>query len=124
MRQFFISILFALCLIAHAAEVPVLADPASAKRYDAFTHGLKCLKCEHQSIAESDSDFAKDVKTWVADAILVGRSDQEIKDMLQSRFGDRIFLDPPWQMNTYLLWLLPVLLALFGLGIWWSKLKK
>jgi cytochrome c-type biogenesis protein CcmH/NrfF len=75
-------------------------------------------------VAESDSDFAKDVKRWVAQAIIAGRSDQEIKDMLQSRFGDRIFWDPPWQLNTYVLWFLPLLLCLLGMIVWFRRIKK
>jgi cytochrome c-type biogenesis protein CcmH/NrfF len=96
----------------------VAAYASDQSRYDAFTHGLRCLKCEHQSIAESDSDFAKDVKAFVAQAIQDGRSDSEIKDMLKQRFGDRIFLDPPFQLNTLILWSLPAILCLVGLLIW------
>ncbi len=124
MLKWFVLIFLAILLPVYAVETPVFPDPVSEERYQAFTYALRCLKCEHQSVAESDSDFAKDVKHWVADAILAGRSDQEIKDMLQSRFGDRIFLDPPWQINTYLLWFLPILVCLLGIIIWLSKVRR
>lgn len=107
----------------HAATIPVIADPVMEKRYVHFTHELRCLKCQHQSIAESDADFSQDVKAWVAQAILDGKSDQEINQMLQDRFGDRIFLNPPWQGNTYVLWLLPVLCMLAGLLFWYRRIR-
>ncbi|MFI4955857.1 MAG: cytochrome c-type biogenesis protein [Gammaproteobacteria bacterium] len=125
MRQIISVILLSMfCIVTAWAQAPVFSDPVAEKRYESFTHGLRCLKCEHQSVAESDSDFSKDVKTWVAQAITDGRSDQEIKDMLQDRFGDRIFLNPPWQMNTYVLWFAPLLLCLLGLVIWIRRVRK
>jgi cytochrome c-type biogenesis protein CcmH len=125
MRQIIAIILLSLvCGLAAWADDPVFTNPVAEKRYESFTHGLRCLKCEHQSVAESDSDFSKDVKRWVAQAIKDGRSDQEIKDMLQERFGDRIFLNPPWQMNTYILWFSPLLLCFLGLVIWIRRVRK
>lgn len=112
-----LSIILLGCLSLMAAYA------SDQSRYNAFTHGLRCLKCEHQSIAESDSDFAKDVKAFVAQAIQDGRSDTEIKDMLKERFGDRIFLDPPFQLNTLILWSLPAILCLLGLLIWLRRTR-
>lgn len=124
MRYLLCVLLMCGALHAMAIDVPALTDPVMVTRYDTFTHGLRCLKCQHQSIAESDSEFSLDVKAWVAQALLDGRSDQEIKDMLQARFGDRIFLEPRWQINTYLLWFLPIIFFLSACAIWWSRVRK
>lgn len=124
MKKLLVIMLLSVSFFSAWADSPSFTDPVEQKRYESFTHGLRCLKCEHQSIAESDSEFSKDVKTWVAQAIHDGRSDQEIKDMLQARFGDRIFLDPPWQMNTYLLWFGPVILILLGCVVWLRRIIK
>ena len=68
---------------------------------------LRCLICQGESIDESDSPFAVDVRHLVREQIADGKSDQQIQDFLVARYGDFILMKPPLQPDTWLLWLAP-----------------
>lgn len=105
-----------LCVLALSPAV-LHADPDDQhkQRYQAFIHGTRCMVCQNQSVAESNSMFAEDMKKWLYEAIESGQTDYEIKEALISRFGDSVFYSPPMQTNTWLLWGLPAVFALIGL---------
>ena len=79
-----------------------------------ITKNLRCLICQGQSVYDSDSEFANSIKSLVADKLDEGISEKEIYDYLKVRYGDWILYDPKFSKNTYFLWLLPLLLFLFG----------
>ena len=87
-----VKILTSIILILSFWAVPSMAVDSS--RFDHWTQALRCLKCDHQSIAESDSDFAKDMKGWLREQIDAGKTDDDIRERLRERFGDRIFFKP------------------------------
>jgi cytochrome c-type biogenesis protein CcmH len=103
-----------------AAISLVLSGPLAAQtqaindRYDTLAHELRCLVCQNQSLAESDADLAKDLKKEVRSLITQGKSDDEIKAYLKTRYGDFILYKPPMQANTWVLWLGPF--AALGVG--------
>ncbi|MDA9731388.1 cytochrome c-type biogenesis protein CcmH [Candidatus Pelagibacter sp.] len=79
-----------------------------------ITKNLRCLICQGQSVYDSDSEFAISIKNLVAEKLEDGNSEKEIYDYLKLRYGDWILYDPEFSKNTYFLWLLPLLLFLFG----------
>ena len=79
-----------------------------------ITKNLRCLICQGQSIYDSDSEFANSIKTLVSEKLNEGVSEKEIYNYLKVRYGDWILYDPVFSKNTYFLWLLPLLLFLFG----------
>lgn len=89
-------------------------DPALEARFMALTHKLRCLVCQGQSIAESDSGFAADVKSEIQKKMRQGETDDEIVDFLVQRYGDFILFNPPLKATTVLLWAGPALLLLAG----------
>ena len=62
----------------------------------------------------TDSEFAISIKNLVAEKLEDGNSEKEIYDYLKVRYGDWILYDPEFSKNTYFLWLLPLLLFVFG----------
>ena len=52
--------------------------------------------------------------------LVEGKSDDEVKQFMYERYGDFILYEPRWTPKTWLLWLGPLVLAVMGLGIWWS----
>jgi cytochrome c-type biogenesis protein CcmH len=89
-------------------------DPALEARFMALTQKLRCLVCQGQSIAESDSGFAADVKREIYKKMKGGETDEEIVDFLVQRYGDFILFKPPLKATTVLLWVGPALLLLAG----------
>jgi cytochrome c-type biogenesis protein CcmH len=128
---------------ALAASTPSLAAPASSNGTsagatvgDTFSNPvleararnlqrqLRCLVCQGESIDESGSPFAADVRHLVRQQIADGRSDQQIEDFLVTRYGDFILMKPPLQSNTWFLWLAPFLVLAAGGTVAGVVIKK
>ena len=88
-----------------------------------ITKNLRCLICQGQSVYDSDSDFANSMKILVDKKLDEGLSEDEIYDFFKKKYGDWILYDPGLNKNTYILWLLPILIFLFGGAIIFKKLK-
>ena len=89
-----------------------------------ITKNLRCLICQGQSVYDSDSEFANSMKILVEKKLNEGLSDKQIYEYLQIKYGDWILYDPGISKNTYILWLLPLLIFLFGGAIIYKKLIK
>ena len=79
-----------------------------------ITKNLRCLICQGQSVYDSDSDFANSMKILVDKKLEEGLTEKEIYNYFKRKYGDWILYDPGLNKNTYLLWLLPILIFLFG----------
>ena len=88
-----------------------------------ITKNLRCLICQGQSVYDSDSDFANSMKILVDKKIEEGLSENEIYDFFKEKYGEWILYDPSLNKNTYILWLLPILIFLLGGAIILKKLK-
>lgn len=79
-----------------------------------ISQNIRCLVCQNQSIDESNSELAKDLKILIREKLIDGVSDDEIYEYLRERYGDYILLKPPLNFNTILLWFLPFIVLIFG----------
>jgi cytochrome c-type biogenesis protein CcmH len=100
-----------------ATQATLDLDPAQATRYHKLTKQLRCPVCQNESIAESNSAIAADLRQLVARHIIAGDSNARIKDYLVARYGNWILYDPPFQWSTLLLWLSPFVLLLAALTV-------
>jgi cytochrome c-type biogenesis protein CcmH len=75
---------------------------------------LRCLVCQGQSIADSNSDFAQTIKLVVQDKLNVGMVEEDIYNFLASKYGDWIVYKPRLNTTNFLLWLTPFLILIFG----------
>jgi cytochrome c-type biogenesis protein CcmH len=106
---------------AWAAPVPgTLATPAQEARARALQKELRCLVCQGESIDESNAPLAADLRALIRVRIKAGDSDDAIKQFLVARYGDFILMQPPFDAQTYALWLTPfvVLILAAGVAIW------
>jgi cytochrome c-type biogenesis protein CcmH len=110
---------------AAATAVPdSFSDPGMEARARHLQRQLRCLVCQGESVDDSSSPFADDVRHLVRRQIADGKSDRQIEDFLVERYGDFILMKPPLQPNTWLLWLAPFgVLAAAG-GVAWLTIKK
>ena len=124
---------FLLLMMAAGADIaPVLAapvadsfaEPAMEARARNLQRQLRCLVCQGESIDESGSPFAADVRHLVRQQIADGKGDQQIEDFLVARYGDFILMKPPVQPDTWLLWLAPFLVLGAGGAVAWLVVKK
>ena len=107
MRNIFLIILFIFFIPAQLAM-------ASAEREINIYKNIRCLVCQGQSLNDSNSDFAIDLKKVIKKKIIKKKSDREIYNYLTERYGDWILFNPPLKINTFLLWGFPLMFALLG----------
>ena len=115
------ALLLVLSIPAHVALAAI--DPlhfqseAQEKRYRHLAEQLRCLVCQNQSLADSNADLAQDLRAELLEQIQQNKTDQEIIDFLVARYGNFVRYDPPFDPETWLLWLGPLLMfiaALYG----------
>ncbi len=75
---------------------------------------LRCLVCQGQSIADSNSDFALTLKMVVKDLIEQGKTEEQIYSFLSDKYGDWILYKPKFNLDNFLLWGLPYLALIIG----------
>ncbi len=119
MRSLAIILSLVLILPVTAAQAvepdEVLDDPKLEERARDISKGLRCVVCQNESIDESNADLAKDLRILVRDRLQAGDSNEEVVDYVVARYGEFVLLEPRFAPHTYLLWLAPALLLLFGL---------
>ena len=85
---------------------------------------IRCLICQGQSVYDSESEFASSVKLIVERRINEGLTEEQIYEYLKEKYGDWIIYDPELNKKTYVLWLLPLLLFLFGGVVIFKRLNS
>ena len=89
----------------------------NAEEYDKrnqITKNLRCLICQGQSVYDSDSEFANSLKIVVDKKLEEGLSEDQIYEYFRTKYGEWILYDPRLNKNTYILWLLPLLIFSIG----------
>lgn len=96
-----------------------LEDPALEAEAQDLMETLRCLKCQSQSIADSDAPMAGDMRSQVRIRLAAGESPDEVRAWLIERYGDYVSYKPAVSSTTWPLFAVPlVLLALVGLILW------
>ena len=88
-----------------------------------IAQNIKCIVCQNQSIDESNSELAKDLKNLIKEKLESGLNENEVYSFLSERYGDSILLKPPLNTNTILLWFLPFIILVFS-SIYITKFFK
>jgi len=105
-----------------------LDDPEKEQRAQDLGEEIRCLVCQSESIANSNADLAKDLRVLIREKVQEGQSNQDIKDFLQSRYGDYVLLNPPMKPETYVLWYGPAAVTAIGalaIGVFfWRRQKR
>ena len=102
--------------------VQLKSDEKNNELKNKILKNIRCLICQGQSVYDSESDFSLSIKLIIDKKINENSSEKEIYDYLREKFGDWIIYDPLLNKNTYILWLLPLLLFLLGGAIIYKKL--
>ena len=86
----------------------------NSEQVEKISKNLRCLICQGQSVYDSQSDFALSMKTLIDKKINEGKDEREIYEFLKNKYGDWIVYDPEISKNTILLWVIPLILFIFG----------
>ena len=102
----------------------ILSDSKLENRARNLSKGIRCLVCQNQSIDDSDSELAKDLRKIIRIKIVEGKKDKEINDFLVEKYGNFILMKPPFYSETFLLWSSPFIIVFIGFIIIFFSLKK
>ena len=102
----------------------ILSDSKLENRARNLSKGIRCLVCQNQSIDDSDSELAKDLRKIIRIKIVEGKEDKEINDFLVEKYGNFILMKPPFYSETFLLWSSPFIIVFIGFIIIFFSLKK
>ena len=116
--RFLLGLLMLVISGAALATIDVMQfkDEAQEQQFRQLTEQLRCPKCQNNSIADSNSMIATDLRQKVYELMQEGKSQKEIVDYMVARYGNFVTYDPPLTPLTVLLWVMPV--VAIGLGGW------
>ena len=103
---------------------PLFAKENINHKLKKLTLELRCMTCQNQSVYESESEFANDIKKLVKEKLKDGLDEKEIKYFLTERYGEYILFKPYFSLKNLLLWLFPFILAILSMLVFIRKLKK
>lgn len=109
-----VMLLWTAVVNASPKEMLTFRDEAQEQQYRQLTAELRCPKCQNNSIAESGSMIAGDLRLKVYQLLQEGKSRQQIIDYMVARYGQFVTYDPPLTPITSLLWGVPAAALLFG----------
>ena len=107
-----LKIFIMLFLVANFSELK--SDEINDVLKNKILKNIRCLICQGQSVYDSESEFASSIKLIVNRKINEGLNEKKIYQFLREKYGDWVIFDPQLNKNTYILWLLPLLLFLIG----------
>ena len=101
-----------------------LDDPAQEAQAQALMETLRCLKCQSQSIADSDAPMAGDMRHQVRIRIAAGEEPEVIRQWLIERYGDYVSYAPVVNAHTWPLFVVPLLLLMVAALVLWRRLRR
>ena len=104
-------------VMAAPVETFKFESAETEKTFHKLSEELRCLVCQNQNIAESNSDLAKDLRLEIYTMLTDGKSESDIVDFMVQRYGDYVLYRPPFKPMTWLLWFGPAIIFLLGLVI-------
>ena len=128
-----------LALLALAVAVPAAAqgdvppapfayrqldDPAQEAAAQELMETLRCLKCQSQSIADSDAPMAGDMRHQVRIRIAAGDDPETIRRWLMDRYGDYVSYEPVMSATTWPLFAIPLLLVGVALLLFFRRFRR
>jgi cytochrome c-type biogenesis protein CcmH len=78
---------------------------------------LQCPVCEGETVADSPSGLAADMRSVIRTKLIAGESDQQILDEFVASYGDGILTEPPKRGISLGVWVGPVIGLALGAGL-------
>ena len=115
--KYLFYILFTIFIASKAVAVEpseILGNSELEDRARKLSSNIRCLVCQNENIDSSDSEFAKDIRLFIRDQLVEGRSDREIEKFLVSKYGAYILFKPQFTGYNIFLYLFGPFIFIFG----------
>lgn len=96
-----------------------LENPAQEAQAARLMHGLRCIQCQGQSIADSDAPMAATMRAEVRQQIAAGEKPEAIREWMIERYGEWVSFEPEMTGAGLLLWLTPLLVL--AIALWLAR---
>ncbi len=116
-----------LLLTSFANAIDVVAafdDPEIQARYEKIISEVRCLKCQNQTIKDSNAFLAADLRREIRYMLEEGKTDDEIYEFLVARYGDFALYRPRASGKTLILWIAPMMFLVFGALALWRVVQR
>jgi len=111
-RAWRIGVALVMAVTLLAAGIAAAKDPQA--RAQAIAAQLRCPVCQNESVADSPSELAAQMRTLIREKVAAGDTDQQIVDYFVSKYGEWILLEPPRRGLLWIVWLAPAVALLGG----------
>ncbi|WP_019219733.1 cytochrome c-type biogenesis protein [Bartonella florencae] len=130
MKKILLYILFYLIMIFPLQSVravepdEILKDTVLESRARDISSHLRCPICQNQSIDDSETLLARDLRLLIRERLKMGHTNQQVIDFLVERYGAFILLKPPFNKTTWFLWLSPLIIILMSTGVLFFRIRQ
>jgi cytochrome c-type biogenesis protein CcmH len=101
-----------------------LDDLRQEEKAQALMETLRCLKCQSQSIADSDAPMAGDMRHQVRSRIAAGEEPEDIRRWLIERYGDYVTYTPQVRPLTLPLFAAPIVFLILAVALLRRRFRK
>ena len=114
-RFYYICFICFLASRAFAVEPSeILNDAKLENRARNLSSNIRCLVCQNENIDSSESEFAKDLRLFIREQLVEGRTDEEIEKFLVSKYGSYILFKPDFTGYNIFLYLFGPFIFIFS----------
>ena len=85
---------------------------------------LYCPVCPNTPLDVCETKACQDWRAQIRDELAQGWTDQQIIDYFVAQYGERVLAEPQRKGFTSLVWFLPLIAVLMGLGIVYEVLRN
>jgi cytochrome c-type biogenesis protein CcmH len=127
-RRSFMGIVIVVIVLLGAIWFYMLFTASTHQTLDQRVHNvasqLKCPVCQGESVADSPSGIAQQMRGVIRKQLQSGKSEQEVVQYFASNYGEQIVWSPPWQGFSLLVWLVPIALFIAGIFLLVGTLRN
>lgn len=127
MRLLLLAVALVMTGFAHAQAIDgglEFEDPELRERYESLIAEVRCLKCQNQSIKDSNAFLATDLRREIRRLLEEGKTNDEIYDFLVARYGDFALYRPRTTGRTAILWYVPAIFLILGVFMAWRVVAR
>ena len=114
-RSFIFAVIGALIVAVSSSAAAQTNDSTLEARTTAVASTLRCPVCQGESIQDSPSELAQQMRSVVRDRLRAGQTPDEIRAYFVGRYGEWILLEPKMTGLNMVLYALPVVSIIGGL---------